>query len=101
MQFTWNCNVHNYDFWLYVNDGKFVDLEEHWATEAVTKEIPVKPIPEIEVASTTTVKETEEQPNLEELSCGINETINECGRICEPDCVTVSKFLLYKTVAKA
>lgn len=23
------------------------------------------------------------------LSCGLNETINECGTICEPDCKTI------------
>uniref|UniRef100_A0A0N5AE40 TIL domain-containing protein n=1 Tax=Syphacia muris TaxID=451379 RepID=A0A0N5AE40_9BILA len=69
--------------------GDCPNLEEHWATEAVTKPATKEVTQDKQKELASGTSEVTKQPGIEELTCSINETINECGRICEPDCVTV------------
>lgn len=47
-----------------------------------------------EAATTTATSVGATEAVLERLTCGINETINECGRACEPSCTNVCAFLI-------
>ncbi|TMS34383.1 hypothetical protein L596_001992 [Steinernema carpocapsae] len=75
--------------------GDCPNIEQHFSTEKTTPK-------EEETTSASSAKSTTVlrpvsidlpihtiAPSMENLTCAVNETINECGRICEPDCVTI------------
>uniref|UniRef100_A0A915A5V3 DOMON domain-containing protein n=1 Tax=Parascaris univalens TaxID=6257 RepID=A0A915A5V3_PARUN len=70
--------------------GDCPNLEQHWATEVTINSSALVTTSTIDDQSTVTeMTSTKSLVPLEALTCGINETINECGRACESDCITI------------
>uniref|UniRef100_A0A158P7J8 EGF-like domain-containing protein n=1 Tax=Angiostrongylus cantonensis TaxID=6313 RepID=A0A158P7J8_ANGCA len=78
---------------IYWGDCPDIDSHFHEATEsiddvdihqasAVTVDLPLQTRTSVKATTTTT-------SSFENLTCAVNETVAECGKVCEADCVTI------------
>ncbi|KAE9553017.1 hypothetical protein FO519_003778 [Halicephalobus sp. NKZ332] len=65
------------------------ELASGESTITPPQEPPTTIIPDVETTSLLTTTEEEKTSVAGEFNCATNETVNECGRICEADCVTI------------
>ncbi|KJH47256.1 DOMON domain protein [Dictyocaulus viviparus] len=86
-------------YWGDCPDFRPTDLDSHFHEEVNTKDITnIHQAPAVTVdiplqtrtnPPRTSPPRTTTKPSLENLTCAVNETIAECGRVCEADCVSI------------
>ncbi|KIH46708.1 trypsin Inhibitor like cysteine rich domain protein [Ancylostoma duodenale] len=68
--------------------GDCPDIDSHFHDPKKSTEVTGVPAVSVDVpVQTQTTSTTTRSP--ESLKCAINETVVECGRVCEPDCVSI------------
>ncbi|CAJ0607497.1 unnamed protein product [Cylicocyclus nassatus] len=64
-------------------------IDSHFSDIKETTEVVQVPAVSVDVPIQTAPRTTTTTQNPESLKCAVNETIVECGRVCEPDCVSI------------